>query len=646
MQYKYLSAVTLSVVVHFFPFTAHAELITSGFTITPVGGSSDYIEVGGGQNGLVAYDGTLEINASPDGNGITSLTATYINIAYGEKTTAVFDEGLSYSLYGQGVTGRVTVKGDGTSGSAKLITTGDSPTFPGLGLYNGLGNGILNIINGGVIEAQGGNILFGGPSLYDDTPGPTVATIDGKGSILRTQQAQQDTEGNGGLILIGGPGTFSPRDTRVDITNGGLMEALNDDNTVPDSGCSYWGGNVFINGGLIDNSSTTVNVDGEGSILRADNYLRIGNADGGAAAAGKNTTAQLNITNGGAVEVTYGLLDETYFGDVDMSVAVLPVDGAEAVVHINGDGSSLSVDQLEIGGLTAVVGFTKTGFPVYDVDSDILQSYEPGDHIRDNEGNLLYDNFGNPVLAVKIGSGEDSYINASTTVDSTNPAFTKMSGTVIVENGASLHAKRIDVSINDDQALVYDKQSASLTVRNNGVVDGAVNVYQDGLLNGDGLIVGDVLIDGGIVSPGNSPGELNIEGNLDLLSGFAELEIGDLLSVTGNLTIGSDFIFTLLFDPDNAERLGLMDSEGLYSIILEIFFNVSGRLIVQDGFSLEDNLKIVGLDDGQELSISFLGDQATFVGSPVPLPSTIWMLGSCIVGMIGYRRVSLSRHQQ
>lgn len=125
----------------------------------------------------MAYDGTLEINVSPDGNGITSLTASYLNIAYGEMITAVFDGGLSYSLYGEGITGTVMVKDDGTSGSAKLITTGDSITNPGVGRYSSIGNGILNVSDGGVVEAQAGNILFGGPGIYDDTPGPTVTTI-------------------------------------------------------------------------------------------------------------------------------------------------------------------------------------------------------------------------------------------------------------------------------------------------------------------------------------------------------------------------------------------------------------------------------------------------------------------------------------
>lgn len=195
-----------------------------------------------------------------------------------------------------------------------------------------------------------------------------------------------------------------------------------------------------------------------------------------------------------------------------------------------------------------------------------------------------------------------------------------------------------DDSLLGDAHIGHFGEDASLTVRDQGVVYSNVNVYEGGILNGDGFIVGDVMVNGGTVSPGNSPGTLTIDGNLNLESGVAELEIGDTLSVSGDLTLGSEFTFNILFDSDEAEDSGWMDSEGIYSLNLEDFLVVYGSLIVGDGFTLENNMKIEGLDVGQILTISFLYDQATFTGSPVPVPAAVWLLGSGFIGFVGIRK--------
>jgi T5SS/PEP-CTERM-associated repeat protein len=504
--------------------------------------------------------------------------------------------------------------GDGTSGSASIVTTGS-------GVYVGdAGTGILNISDGGVVEAQKGLIYLGRTDLYDNS-GTAMVNISGAGSILRTTQGSEGEtwERDGGRIYVGFHGASS---NVVNITDGGSMEALS--GSVGDSGDD---GSIYIGTGATG-STAIVNVDGEGSSMIADNYISVGGLDE------HDITAQLNITNGASVEVADGYPGEDN-STIDMWVDAYPVD-SEASVTVNGNGSTLTVDNLKIGGTTIVVGYTANGTPV---EYTYLNEMVVGEQVSDEDGNLLYDREGNPVVAVEtdIGGGY-MYTMPNTTTDEYNTMYVKDSGSVVVENEAAIYAETIDISENKENALAYNNQDASLTVRDGGTVYSDVNVFEGGALNGDGAIVGNVTVDGGTISPGNSPGTLIIDGDVELLSGFEELEAGDVLSVSGDLTLGSDFVFKLLFDTDEAADSGWMDSEGIYSIDLEDFFEIDGSLIVADDFSLEDSLEIIGLADGQSLTICLLEEQVTLTGSPVPVPAAIWLLGTGFFGLVGLRR--------
>ena len=137
-----------------------------------------------------------------------------------------------------------------------------------------------------------------------------------------------------------------------------------------------------------------------------------------------------------------------------------------------------------------------------------------------------------------------------------------------------------------------------------GTVEADVTVNSGGVLNGNGgSVIGNVTIDGGRLAPGNSPGEMLINGDLSLLSGSLELEFSDadadFLAVMGDLYLSSAFNFDLLFDTSSDDMV----------INLDDFFDVSGNVFAEAGFTLEDNINVYGLS---AWTIYFLGQEYSF----------------------------------
>lgn len=153
-----------------------------------------------------------------------------------------------------------------------------------------------------------------------------------------------------------------------------------------------------------------------------------------------------------------------------------------------------------------------------------------------------------------------------------------------------------------------------------------------GFLSGTGTIIGSVVVDGGTVSPGHSPGTLTINGDLFLLSGELELEIGtslfDQIVVGGDIFFGDNYLINLIFDSGPADT----------NIDLTSLFDVTGEVLFGNAFSLADNLIIGGIDEGTILQISLFDQQFTYGASAVPVPAAVWLLGSGLLGLLGVAR--------
>lgn len=542
--------------------------------------------------GYGGSDGALEINS----NGTeTSLT----------RRTVVIGQ------YGD--TGLLRIVGDGTSGSAQLNVT------PGFGLRNGLGgNGTLEVLQGGVVHSEE-NVYLGNQAACCNTiPGDATTTVDGAGSVLRTQQSSEGEswQRDGGRIYVGFDGQS---DSTVNIRNGGRVEALN--GQAGDDGDD---GSVWVGVSNSEGSTAIVNIDGDGSTLLADNHISVGQRTD------LNTQAQINVTNGGALQVGPA-------ADGSGKLVVSDIEG-NAEVNVRGtDPSSaaqarVDADEIQLGGRGYIRGYTSSGEVVTDArydDSNLVA----GEQITDIDGNKLYDQFGAPIIATERSIGDFSFVTAE-------PVFVKNTGNMTVEDNAVVNSvgdihvsvPTFDSAVNKDLSPLRG-QSSVLTVRNDGRVNATnVIVNTDGRLQGgEGTINANVIVNGGVVAPGNSPGTMNILGDFVLNDGFLNLEFdpfgaSDILRVGGDAFFGEDAIINITMTDVFS---GLLDFDS--------FFDVAGVLSFDPGFSAVNNIMfdvagqsgVFNFQFGNELFKYSSGTLALVDGGgsgSVPAPSSLVLL--------------------
>jgi T5SS/PEP-CTERM-associated repeat protein len=541
---------------------------------------------GGGSGSVTVEDGgTLSSRNIFVENG--NLDVTSGGTVGGRLAILGSDSGVTSEMTVTGAGSRLDLTGKNSFGSRAALVVGDE------------GLGTLNINNGGKVEVNGDPepgrasvINLGGSLNTTQATGNGIINVDGAGSELRLSSTEQV------LVQVGrfGNGTLN-------VTNGGAMVVEDPDKQ----------GEFRI--GRLSTATGTVNVDGAGSSVDAGRKTRVGISGNGS----------LNVTNGGTFESTEFLTATETGSTGNMSVSgpgstlnLLGVDGqgaaAVALIGINGQ-STVAVTN---GG---TMNIDRNGEIATGLNGGLLIGGSTASTDQGN-GTLNVDGAGSTVNIVhsgastQIGRRGTGTMNVTDGGKVTNAAGDMLSivgrtatstGTVNITGAGSEWQAGSDLFIGTDvnfgaRTAIGNGGQGTVNVANGGrlVADNIFNGARGTITGGGGTIVGDITNSaGGTVAAGNSPGLMNVLGNVDLLGGgTVEVELGGTVFDSGI----PQFDYDRIDVSDDLATTG--ETEGTVTIDTGALFDIDFFGVFTAG--LGDTFDVIVADDIDVADLSSL----------------------------------------
>ncbi len=322
-----------------------------------------------------------------------------------------------------------------------------------------------------------------------------------------------------GTATIGG-GTWTGARVTGNITNTGNLlisslfpSALNYDTITNQGSLSLDSNSGSINGTFINSLGGTMAINGTASFggsITNQGTLTV------------NAVVTANLNNSGTIEVLTGA------GDFQ-------------------------------GAIAQITGNTLTGGAWISDGGDLI--LPAGTNIEVNQGILVYRSSTHQIVGVNLQSNQGTVIVEGTGAPNSTGGTFNNSGALFVRDNGS-YTVSVDFT-NSSGSLVLEDSGAIFT--DLGAGTGDINVT-GGTVSGTGQLFGNVHIgSGAVLAPGNSPGILNIAGNLTLNAGsITNIEVGgvnvatpdfDQFIVTGTATLDGTLNVTLLnnFLPDKSE---------------------------------------------------------------------------------------------
>ena len=634
------------------------------------------IDGSGGPNTLVVNPFTVPV-VNPDGvsfdgarvhvglAGVGTLTMTNGALLQINGGASLDGSGLAISNRPGDLDHGLSAPGTMTIDNSRVELTGNDSAGATVGRD---GTGILTIQNGGSLEVFNG----GGPGSYgvsvgygttlSNAPGTGTMTVTGTNSELRAVNLSVgrdplglgvlNVEDNGHVIAVQGIRIGRDGgDGELNISSGGLVSS------------GLGSGNIFLGGNFTGIGGATAELNMSGGTLNAGTGSLF-------VAHGDSTTATADIT-GGTVNAP-----SIVVGSGELTDGTMNVSGASTQINIlglrsTGDGAALVVGRDGLGELN-VTGGTVT------LDSQIAATGNVGGLVvggsitaltNDGDGTLNVSGGGTVELRTGVtqigrqGTGAMN-VTAGGTVDASLQEISAVgrlagsTGTVNVTGAGSTWNAGTNLFIGTDvdfgtATALGNGGTGLVNVASGGALTaGSIYVGDTGTLSGGGgTITANLTLEGGTLAPGNSPGLMQIVGNLDLgVSSITLIELGglvagstyDLIDVTDNLATGSvEGVATLLagaiFDIDyfgafTASFGNAFDVLVADDIVVADLSLVSFLLPALTG-GLAWSQAIVGLDDGREaLRLEVVSGEA------VPAPATLLLLLPAVFVLAGMRR--------
>jgi len=473
----------------------------------------------------------------------------------------------------------------------------------------------INIETGSRLSVEGGEVM-----ARAITGGGTVRIQDGELYLMSD-------------IAVG---ATSPFGDRVVLNSGARL----DNSTYSDPYGSHeltigLGGVVRLRGGTLDVGS----IDNQGTFEFFSGTLELSGEDfvvGTTGLMGDNVT----LNSGKSVRVT----NTTKSTVVEAGATLTMNGGSLSGIRLTGDGTlnfnsgHISLYSGATIGASSLLGDNLVLTDTRRLTTDSTTTVESGATLRVKSGTHTLDYFNNNGT-VDINGGDIRTTGYRS-------ARYENNGTTVIRDGSSLVVDAYE----NNHPETYVQNTGTTVV--NGLLQATTVSIVDGTLRGGGVIDGDLLMEGGRLLPGNSPGTMEITGNLVLTdAGTLHFEVGsdgldpagylyDQLIVGGNYDLQGGLLkFSLL------DGIGITDLQSDFTI--GDFFR-SGTAGSDTAFDLLDlamfnNLDLYAYDVLGDSWFSLALDEtggflATASVAPVPVPAAVWLFGSGLIGLFGVAR--------
>lgn len=579
--------------------TSTGAIVTSAGAITSF--DADYtLASGSSLTGLGLYRLT---NGSLTASG--TVTISKLNLIGGllAGTQTFASSALDWSNSGLGTSGITTI----ASTSSLAITTSADHFFNQRALIN---NGTTTWSGSGALRGWSG-ASFTNNSQFNDqntTPASVYATYDSNFSFINAGTGTYSKTGAGTTtysVPFENAGTVHVSAGTLSLAGGGTNTAIG--SFVTASGATT----RFDTGYALNNNSS---LTGPGAYLLAAGTL---------SADGNITVSNLNLV-AGTLAGTQIFLNST----LDWSGASLATAGTTTIapsstlsISTSGDHYLNSRTLSNAGTLTwlgngalrgwdgAAISNTGTFNDQNSGGASVYSTYNSNFSFTNaTGGSYNKTGAGTTTFAVSFTNAGSLYVQGGSLVFSAG--FTNSNGAVLVSNGASLIS------------------STSLSLGT-------------GTLSGTGTLTAPSISAGGLVSPGSSPGQLNVTGDLTLLSTASSLfEIGgttqsttyDFLNVSGNATINGSLAVTFT----NGFQASVLNSN--------VFTIVSAASLTGTFTNAANGAQLLTSNGAGFFQVNYSGTSITLSNfTPVPEPSTYALLAAGLgVLLLASRR----RHEQ
>lgn len=609
-------------------FTSGAE----AYTNVLVGVDAIYVN-----NRLTVADaGTLLTSAS---NIVVGVSGSGNSMVISNGGTVVTSPGIYTGVTNGGVIGynagasinTVTVTGSGSAWSnAYDVVVG----------YNGSGNSLV-VSNGGMVTA--GNTAYSATVGYGATSSNNVVTVTGSGSIFSNSAAIVGVFGDGNRMVISNGGKVVSGETGSYIGSG---DTSTGNSVVVTGSGSAWEIDSFL----------FVGSDGSGSTLTV--------SDGGNVTAAAVELGYLAGSSGNSVVVSGG-------GSISSSSTYIGRAGNNNSVLVTGSGSTWS-NHASFGGASPLyIGFGGTNNSLTVADGGNVAASQAT--IAGSSGVLNIGRFGTNDAAGTISTPTITFGTGTGTINFNQSNSTTISAAISGNGSVNQLGSGTTTLTGHNTYSGATTVAAGDLVVNGSIANSMVTVQSGGTLAGSGSVGGIVLNVGSTINPGNSPGTLNVTGNIVWNAGAnynwqihdTALAAGtgwDLVNATGTLdlsalTVGSEFNINLWslsgVTPDvNGSALNFNPNQSYTWTILTAAGGISGftgsnQFVINTGaingtggfanalnggsFSVAQSL------NGKNLNLVFTAAGGPGGPSPVPEPGT-WAAAALLAGAAGYVR--------